>query len=69
MKEAARFEVVRYDRDVSRLELCEGDLPSVEAQASLALFGVGPVAREATVGQDRPHITLVVDLRALCCEG
>ena len=52
------------DRHLARLRLAEGRLPLIEPQPGLALRRIRPVAGEAVVGENRPHLPRKVDLPA-----
>ena len=61
LHQRALFYVARHDRGVATFQFCCRAGVFVEAQAGLAaLSGVGTVASEATVGEDRAHLAIEV---------
>src|SRR5262249_17000301 len=59
--ELAGLEVARHDGAGARLVRPEGPLLGVEPQTGLAVPGVGAMALEALVRQDRPDLEVEVD--------
>ena len=61
-QERAALRDARHDRHRAGRERALGDLLAVEPQAGLACVLVGPVAGEAALGQDRPHVAVVAQV-------
>ena len=62
-EDLAGLRLAGHDRRAAALECRDGDTAVVEPQPRLPVFGIGPMAGEAAVGEDRPHITVEVETR------